>query len=118
MNKSDESIDCEAGNQCERCESLKSELKELTEQFIKFQLDSDIQRQKLQQDVEKKHLVIIEKSKEIKKLKANSSKEIETLKKVNDKLREQLLISKTTPSLNVSVFIYFPNRYRLVVKIK
>lgn len=104
--ESDESIDSKAENRCGRCECLEAQLKDLSDQFTKFRLDSDIQRQKLQQDIEKKMLVIIEKSKEIKKLKANTPKEIETLKKLNDKLREQLLISRTTPSLNVSILIH------------
>lgn len=80
-------------NECEKCALIEIERKQLFNQLTKMNIDSQIQEQKLNLKIETQQTIIKAKSKERNQLAA--------LKKKNADLREQLLISKTAPGLNV-----------------
>lgn len=64
-------------------------------------MDSQIDKEKLQRKIDRQRRTIDEKTKQVEKL----QRQLKAMQNKNEKLCEELLISKTTPSLNVIILI-------------
>lgn len=96
----------EEKNECDKCINSKTEMDELRTNVTKLTLDSQIEKAKMQDKIEKLEYISNEKSKDISKLK-KQLRVIEQQKSKIDALEQELFTLKTAPNINVILSIQF-----------